>query len=150
MKVIKNASGSYFVQGKGFTAKSPLSATAYADKDVASAVDCIVNVGLGPVTTEDVTIDPNIKQNADGSSWAVYFVRAKQVRPDGSINTHKLNPSKRRFATRDEAVHHGFRFMEIEKHYGFWVQKTFDPVNAYVNRVTGKTNPEVGKARTNR
>ena len=151
MKVIKNTtSGLYFITGKGLVAKSAAEASKFTEASIGSTMECLTNCGLGPVVAENVASDPNIQQNYDGISYAVSFVRPKQLRSDGSINTHKLNPSKRRFRTHDEAVHHGSRFMAIEKHLGFYVTTTRDPVNAYVNRVTGKTNPEVGKARTNR
>lgn len=150
MKVIKNASGLYFVEGKGFAGKTSAQATAYTADKAKATIDCVVACGLGPVMAEDLPEDSNIIQNADGKSYAVSFVRPKQLRSDGTINSHKLNPSKRRFRTHEEAVHHGCRFMEIENHLGFYVTTTYDRVNAYVNRVTGKTNPEVGKKRTNR
>ncbi len=153
MKVIKNiTSGLYLVKDKGFIARVPQEATAFTDSEAVSVQECVKSVTGASTVAETFTAptDPNIKQNADGKSFAVSYVRAKQLRGDGSINTHKLNPSKRRFATYDEATHHGRRFMAIEKHLGFYVTETFDRVNAYVNKVTGKTNPEIGKARTNR
>jgi len=152
MKLIKNAAGLFFVKGKGFCASIEAEATAFSAAEVSATQDCMVACGLerGTVVDYVVPTDPNIKQNANGVSFAVSYVRSKQLRADGSINTHKLNPSKRRFATHDEATHHGRRFMAIEKHLGFYVTQTKDPVNAYVNKVTGKTNPEIGKKRTNR
>lgn len=152
MKVIKNTSGLYLVKDKGFIARVPAEATTFTDKEFVEVLGCIRSVTGMAAVAEDFVVptDPNIKQNASGVSFAVSYVRAKQLRSDGSINTHKLNPSKRRFATHEEATHHGRRFMSIEKHLGFYVTETRDPVNAYVNKVTGKTNPEIGKKRTNR
>ena len=152
--VIKNTkSGLFFVEGTGF-AGSQASATRFANAAEADQVlKCAARFGIAvgdSVIEAAVEVDPNIKQNADGSSFAVNFVRAKSINADGSINTHRLNPSKRRFATIEEARHHGSRFVTIEKHLGFYVTKTTDPVNAWVNQGTGKTNPEIGKKRTNR
>lgn len=151
MKTLKNGS-LYFVTGKGYVAPSQKDATKFSAEEVANVQECIASCGLPAGTVEDVKVeaDPNVQQNSDGSSYAVGFVRPGQMRSDLSINTHRLNPSKRRFKTEDEAVHHGLRFMKIEKHTGFFVIKTTDPVNAYVNKVTGKTNPVIGRARTNR
>ncbi len=148
----KSYRGSYFVQGHGFTALEPAKATAFKDEEVAQTQECIASCGMGTSTAETIVVaaDPNIKQNADGSSFAVYYIRKNQVRSDGSVVTHKNNPSKRRFATEDEANHHARRFVKIEGHVGFWLQKRAEAVNAYVNKVTGKTNPEIGKKRTNR
>ncbi len=154
MKTIKNTAGLYFVTKKGFVAKSQAAATKFTNEEVNSVMDCIESAGvMGPFTTEDVKVesDPNIVQNADGSSFAVAFVRPKQIRADLSINTHKLNPSKRRFKTEDEAIHHARRFTRIEKHAGYFIlPRKNEAVNAYVNKVTGKTNPVVGKGRENR
>lgn len=152
MKVLKSASYPYryFVHGKGFVASSPSEATQIADAEAAQQQECLQGAGLGASTVENAPGDPNIKQNSDGSSWAVFYVRKNQIRSDGSVIAHKNNPSKRRFATEAEAIHHASRFVKIEGHVGFWTQKRYEPVNAYVNQVTGKTNPEVGKKRTNR
>lgn len=152
MKIIKNTEGKYFVAGRGFAATIPGEATRFSNEEVKANQECIAACGLGATMVEEVVVtsDPNIVQNTDGKSYAVSFVRQKQLRADGSINTHKLNPSKRRFASQAEADHHGARFRRIEKHLGYYVTVTSDPVNAYVNKVTGKTNPEIGKKRLNR
>lgn len=152
MKVIQNSKGYYFVKDNGFTATVVASATRFSNAEVEEMRKCLASAGHRDTYVVDVpeTVDVNIKQNTDGSSFAVSFVRPKQLRSDGSINTHKLNPSKRRFATHAEAVKHGSRFMGIEKHLGFYVTKRYEQVNSYVSAITGKTNPEVGKARTNR
>lgn len=153
MYVIKQTTtGRYFITGRGMATSNPNEATKFTTVSSASnQIGCLNSAGLFYLTVEAVpVVDPNIVQNRDGSSYAVSFVRPSQLRSDGSVNAHKLNPSKRRFATYEEAVHHGSRFMVIEKHAGFYVTKRYEPVNSYVNKVTGKTNPEQGKARTNR
>lgn len=152
MKILRNSSGYYFVTGKGFVG-SESQATRIADNEVARQQECIASCGGGNSTAVEVRVevDPNIVQNQDGSSFAVAFVRKNQIRSDLSINSHKLNPSKRRFATETEAEHHARRFKNIEKHAGYFIlPRRNETVNAYVNKVTGKTNPVIGKGRTNR
>lgn len=81
--------------------------------------------------------DP-IQQNKDGSSWAVRYIRkaGAKDRPQ----------SGRRFRTRDEARMHGTRFVKLKGHIGFKLEKVKEPVNAWVNKKTGLTNPAIGKA----
>lgn len=152
-KLLKSVvSGKYFVEGDGFTGTRD-TATRISVDDIEDVRNCAKAMGLGDTVIEDDAVtagDPNIKQNADGTSFAVSFVRRKDLDGNGGVKAHKLNPSKRRFATHAEATHHGARFTQIEKHLGFYVTQTKDPVNAYVNKVTGKTNPVIGRARTNR
>lgn len=150
--VIKNSTGLYLVEGSGFTG-NVAQATRY-DSDQASEVqDCAAAMGVKNTSQEAVVeavANTNIVQNPDGSSYAVYFIREKDLDGRGGVNPHRLNPSKRRFRTQGEAEHHKNRFVRIEKHVGGYVRKTQDPVNAWVNQVTGKTNPEIGRARVNR
>lgn len=146
MKTIKYGSY-YFVTGKGFIARTEAEATKFQDQAAAlRQQECLRSAGVNPGVITDVATDPNIVQNSDGSSWAVYYVRPNQVRSDGSVIAHRNNPSTRRFATADEAKHHGARFAESEGHVGFWIQKRYgERVNAYVNKVTGKTNPDISR-----
>jgi len=151
--VIKNtATGKYLVEGSGFSGTAT-QATQY-DSDRAEEVqECAAAMGFGDTSVEAVAVanaNANIKQNADGSSYAVSFVRPKDLDGSGRVNAHRLNPSVRRFRTIEEARHHVARFTRIEGHLGFYVTKTQDPVNAWINQVTSKTNPEIGRARTNR
>ena len=150
-KVIKDTkSGLYFVEKQGFNGTVAL-ATRFDTLEAASAtVAQVARFGIVASIENAVEVDANIKQNADGTSFAVSFIRAKDLNSDGSIKTNKRNPSARRFATKQEAVHHGSRYVTIEKHLGFYVTTTKDPVNAYVNKVTGFTNPEIGKKRLER
>ena len=74
-------------------------------------------------------------------SYAVNYVRSKDLTEGGGVNANKNNPSKRRFATQAEANQHGSRFTVIEKHLGFFVTKTNDRPTDWVNGKTGKTNP---------
>ncbi len=151
MKIIKqNATGLYLVEGRGFVG-TKATATQFSPEDVGEVQSCAKAMGLGESTVECAGngADQNIKQNADGTSFAVSFVRKNQLE-GGNVKAHRLNPSKRRFATEAEAELHGARFKKIEKHLGFYVTKTNDPVNAYVNKITGKTNPVIGRGRVNR
>lgn len=83
-------------------------------------------------------------------SYAVNYVRQSDLGYSGSIRGNRNNPSPRRFATRREALHHGVRFTQIENHLGFYVTRSDQRPNAKVNWKTGKTNPVIGKGRTNR
>lgn len=58
--------------------------------------------------------------------------------------------SPRLFSTSAEANHHGKRFARIEGHKAYWVTFVEKAPNAWVNFKTGKTNPLIGRARTNR
>jgi hypothetical protein len=149
--VVKNSEGKFLVEGSGFVG-TVTQATQYEAAEAADVQGCAASLGIR--TTTEAVAEPakccNIVQNPDGSSFAVSFVRPKDLDGSGRVNAHKLNPSKRRFRTQAEAKHHGARFVRIENHLGFYVTKTQDPVNAWVNQVTGKTNPEIGRARINR
>lgn len=149
----------YYVRGKGFTAKTEKGATRFPSYDHAEEeIDTLSRtLAMGAKIIDDpkaprpAAEDPNIVQNADGKSFAVGFIGTKDRAQDGTIRPHKQGLSPRRFRTRAEAVQHGARFVQIEpKHTGFHVSETYDRVNAYINAATGKTNPEIGKKRTNR
>lgn len=156
-KVIRNNSTNlYFIVNKGFVAKKVEKATRYQSYDAADeALEIYGNKGKSQRLAQDKAViesvpevvDPNIKQNTDGSSYGVSFIRQKDVKGE-TISIRKL--TARRFNNRQEAVHHGSRFMLIENHLGFQVLKTADKVNAYINKTNGTTNPEIGKARLNR
>lgn len=152
-KVIRNTeSGLFYVEGQGFKGTVATATRFAAVADANGALDCARKFGFGGVAVVEnapAPVDSHIKQNANGKSFAVSFIRAKDL-VGGSVAANKRNPSPRRFATAAEAQHHAARFVKIEKHVGFYVTETNDPVNAWVNQVTGKTNPEIGKARTNR
>lgn len=155
--VLKNEKdGLYFEEGKGFVSQLA-TATRFEqyeqDGEIEDIVDSADRLGISVIEEDAPEGDGGgecgcIKQNPDGSSFAVRFIRSKDVKADGSIAAHK--PSARRFASKEEAEHHALRFVKIEKHVGATVIQTSDPVNAYVNKVTGKTNPEIGKKRVNR
>ena len=149
-KLVRSVNGSYFVQGSGFTG-TVATATRFDTFDGAYTTrSCARNMGLGDSEiVEAPAAAPNpIVQNPDGTSWAPNYVRAKDA--NGGVKHNNLNPSPRRFRTRAEAEHHAARFMKIEGHVGFYVTLTNDPVNAWINPVNGKTNPEIGRMRTNR
>lgn len=155
-KVIKHTATNLYLTPKGFTAKNADKALRYASYDAADeALEAYAQKGKNQqraadkATIESVpeVVDPNIKQNTDGSSYGVTFIRQKDVKGE-TVAIRKL--TARRFATRNEAVHHGSRFMLIENHLGFQVLKTADKVNAYINKKNGTTNPEIGKARVGR
>ncbi len=144
--IIKNViNGKFFVANKGFVATIPSEATKYDlnSAELNSALAMARALGFSVTTQEFVPVDPNIVQNADGSSYTVHYIRKGQVNIDGSVQAHKNNPSKRNFATQDEAIHHASRFMKSEGHLGFFVIKVQARVNSYVNKVTGLTNPEL-------
>ena len=129
--------GKFFVLGKGFVAPTKAEASQLTDAQVASAK----SLGFEPSDAVEVA-----------SSWAVNYIRTGDLAGDGSIAANKRNPSKRRFATKDEAVQHGSRFQERRKkagdepgsagHIGFYVTESSDPVNAEINWKTGLTNPK--------
>lgn len=129
-------SGLFFVLGKGFVASCTKDASVLTDAQVASAR----NLGFEPSEVVKVA-----------TSYAVNYIREGDAKADGSIAANKRNPSKRRFATKDEAIQHGSRFQERRKkagdeagtagHIGFYVTVSDDEVNAEINWKTGLTNP---------
>lgn len=141
--VLRGASGGYFVQGAGFTATSKCGATVLTQ----AQLDCAAGLGFSG-TPEAAT-----------TSFAVVYIRkgegqnllAGQGKNSPDANKGQVDPSKRRFATFDEAVQHGSRFAERRAkrtdgngsagHEGFFVIQTSDEVNAAINWKTGLTNP---------
>ncbi len=128
-------SGKFFVLGAGFVARSTKEASVLTDAQVTAARS------LGFEPSEVVKV---------ASSFGVNYIREGDQNGDGSIAANKRNPSKRRFATKDEAIQHGSRFSERRKaagdeagtagHIGFYVTPSCDAVNAAINWKTGKTN----------
>ncbi len=128
-------SGKFFVLGAGFVARSTKEASVLTDAQVQAAQL------LGFEPSEVVKV---------ATSFAVNYIREGDVNPDFSIAANKRNPSKRRFATKDEALQHGSRFSERRKkagdeagtagHVGYWVSESNDAVNASINWKTGLTN----------
>lgn len=145
--IIKNgASGLYLVIGKGFVG-TKAEASQFAADEVACQIKCAANYGVTAVAEA-------LPQH---KSFGVCYVRIGDRNADGSIQPNKLNPSRRRFATFDEARIHGSRF-HVRKarwqaavgsagHIGFYVIETTDPVNSVVNQKTGLTNPAPGYVR---
>ncbi len=141
--ILKGENGLYFVLGQGFTASCP---------GAASVLDCSqikCAAGLGYNGTKE--------ELAENKSFAVTYIRAKDLSTGSLVKAglnaamNEVDPSKRRFATFDEAVRHGSRF-NVRKanrgdqpgtagHRGFYVSETSDPVNAKINWKTGLTNP---------
>jgi hypothetical protein len=149
-KLLNNATGQYFVSGLGFTGTKDQATVLTDDESVYDVKDAAEALGLVDIVEVDAAPEEvNIIQNDDGSSFEVYFVRHKDL-AGGAVLPNKNNPSKRRFRTEAEARHHGARFVEIENHAGYYSVKVYAPVNAWINQVTGKTNPEIGRARVNR
>ncbi len=72
-------------------------------------------------------------------SFGVHFERKKVLRKVKSPGA--VCRSVRRFTSKKEAIHHGKRFTKIHKHKGFTVIKVNKRANAWVNWLTGKTNP---------
>lgn len=150
-KLLKSRSnGLFFIEGRGFTGTVAQATRFEGYGDVETAQKCAARNGIDSVIENAPAVDENIKQNADGTSFAVSFIRQKDLRADGSVAANARNPSKRRFATRAEAEQHADRYVRIEKHVGKFITVTRDPVNAYVNPKTGLTNPVIGKGRIGR
>ena len=148
----------FFVKGKGFVEEDAAQATQYdnyadADRQLESLKDAGIGADAEVVDAPappPVAVEPEgeaIPQNADGSSWEIYYVRPRDLRADGSVVPNAKNPSARRFAKREDAARHGDRFVTIEKHAGFFLKLVQLPATAYINAETGLTNPEIGKAR---
>ena len=138
---IKNViTGLYLIEGKGFVSATQKGATEFHFDELCDPLNAAASLGF---TTEHAEV-PQVK------SYAVNYVRTGDVNADGSINANKRNPSKRRFATKDEAIQHGSHFSVRRKlandaegtagHVGFWVSESFDAVNAEINWKTGLTN----------
>jgi hypothetical protein len=145
MKVIQS-NGLYFVDGQGFTARDPKLATKIAPADVECRVKCARAFGL-LAQVEDAPAQV---------SYGVVYIRKGDVNgvqinkqaPNARVGA--TDPSKRRFATEQEAITHGSRF-NVRKarkgdqpgtagHRGFFIVETNDPVNSAVNPATGLTN----------
>lgn len=129
-------SNSYYIKGFGFTG-TKASATRLTEGEAQSVAAAYRTIGTYPSA---------VVEKAD-KSFAVMYVRPGDIAANGTVKANTLNPSKRRFATEDEAFTHGARFRERTKdgstpcnHKGFYVVETQDPVNAYVNQATGLTN----------
>ena len=137
-KVKSIATGLYMIVGHGFVG-------GHCEATVFSAVDAVL------VTTNSVTFGINdAVVEAAYISYAVNYIRDVDINEDGVVTPNNKNPSRRRFATRDEAVKHGSRFGERKAakgdpsgtagHIGFYVMESSDPVNAEINWKTGLTN----------
>lgn len=125
---LKSWTGHYWKQGSGFTAAT----LCEASKLTAEDVTCIRNLGFTGMT--DV-----VNEN---KSFAVNYIRTEDL-DGGDVCENGNNPSKRRFATFDEAFQHGTRLREREdskNHLGFYVTASTDEVNAEINWKTGLTN----------
>lgn len=129
--------GKFFVLAAGFVARNTSEASQLTEDQIAATK----LLGFEPSETVAVTV-----------SFACNYIRKGDANADGSIAANKRNPSKRRFATLDEAVQHGGRFRDRRKksgdeagtagHIGFYVTESADPVNAEINWKTGLTNPK--------
>lgn len=140
---LKGTNGNYFVLGQGFTAPLVSAASLLSNEQVASAL----NVGFTGTVEEVAT-----------KSFAVVYIRKGDAngttlnKQAPNANLGQVDPSKRRFETRDEAIIHGSRFATRRArksdpvgsgtagHIGFYVIETNDPVNSAVNPATGLTN----------
>ncbi len=134
------------VSGKGFTATKASDASKFSESEVECKLACAADLGYSVTKVE-----------VQDSSWGVTYIRKGYLGTDGKItqkapdrNKGEIDPSKRRFATRKEAIQHGSRFAERRAtkgdqpgtagHIGFYVAETNDPVNAEINWTTGLTN----------
>jgi hypothetical protein len=93
------------------------------------------------------------------TSFGIIFTRSKTIEEvfhnDGSYSKARFAgklkvPSLRRFISKEEATAHAKRFKRIEKHKSFEIVLVKKAPNAWVNVKTGKTNPVIGRKRTNR
>jgi len=135
-----NVTGRFYVVGRGFVATSVAGATKMTSAEATQVQDCGRKFGAEASTAQAVA-----------GSWAVNYIRAENLTSTGQVKSDTRNPSKRRFATKDEAVQHGSRFGERRKragdengtagHVGFWVSESSDAVNSEINWKTGLTNP---------
>lgn len=136
--LLKNAAGLFYVLGQGFTATTKASASLL---DCAQ-ITCAQSLGfLG--TKVEVPVN---------KSFAVNYIRSENLDANGQVKPDTRNPSRRRFATKDEAIQHGSRFGVRKSkqrgaaagsagHIGFYVTESTDAVNAKINWKTGLTNP---------
>ncbi len=125
---LKNSTGYYFVLGRGFIA----TCRAGASKLTKQQVDCAGTNGFYGYSEEVITT----------RSFAVNYVRKDDV-VGGKVSANANNPSKRRFATFDEAFQHGTQLQNREAskgHVGFYVSESTDAPNAAINWKTGLTN----------
>lgn len=155
--------GSFYEHGFGFSVGQESEATKFdTEAEALKIAEVAELMGLGVAEVLEAEDEPAkveegveagdcgcIQQNDNGRSFAVSFIRKSDV-GDGGVRPNRNNPSTRRFKTLDEANHHGVRFAKIEGHIGHYVTETYDPVNAFVNKVTGKTNPVIGRGRQDR
>lgn len=142
-----NSYSPYFKQGQTGGVAKPLATVFESKCDAEKTVACLKNVGIVGSVEELVT------------SHAVVYIRKGEGerllkglgKNPANPNAGQVDPSKRRFATRDEAIQHGSRFSERKAnagdkngsagHEGFFLVETSDPVNAKINWKTGLTNP---------
>jgi hypothetical protein len=145
-KILKGSTGSFYKEGAGFTADQN-NATRLSDDQADEVLSCASKFGFS-ATAEEVS----------NKSFAVCYLRQSDLNLDGSVNPNKLNPSRRRFATRAGASTHGRRFNVRRSgygaepgsagHVGFYVIETNDPVNSAINLETGLTVPTNGAPKT--
>lgn len=111
------------------------------------------------VSKSNITKQQRDRLRRQKTSFGVLFVRSRAItqvsNSKGELVSAKdpgslVTTSVRRFGTSAEARHHGKRFARIEKHTAFHVIFVEKGPNAYVNFKTGKTNPLIGRKRTNR
>jgi hypothetical protein len=144
MVIIKNSTGHFYKEGSGFIAIPKDQATRLSTEDANCVLKCASKFGFDGSTEEA----PATK------SFAVCYVRKNDVAADGTVTANLKNPSRRRFATIEEARTHGNRF-HVRKaswgaapgsagHQGYYVIETSDPVTDVVNPKTGLTNPAPG------
>ncbi len=147
--ILKDKSGLYLIEGKGFVGTTKSAATQIDTDDLGCAVKCAARMGV-EVTVENA-------ESVAQKSFAVCYVRPGDL-DNGAVNANGKNPSRRRFATRDEAKTHADRY-NVRKasygaaagsagHVGAYVIETKDPVNSAVNPATGLTNPAPGFPRS--
>jgi len=137
-KVKSIATGLYMIVGHGFV----------GSRCEATVID---GVGANLIAINSVTFGINdAVVEAAYTSYSVNYIRDVDINECGVVTPNDKNPSRRRFATRDEAVKHRSRFGDRKAakgdpagtagHIGFYVTESSDPVNAEINWKTGLTN----------
>lgn len=139
---LKGSNGLYFVEGSGWTG-TEAKASVLTD----AQLSCLASLGFTGTKVAAIT------------SYAVVYIRkgegvkllAGHGKNPADANKGQVDPSRRRFATEDEAWQHGSRARERKAnrgdkagtagHEGYFVIPTSDPVNSVINWKSGLTNP---------
>ncbi len=139
---LKGANGLYFVQGAGWTGTEATASILTCEN-----ISCLAGVGFTGTKVEVKTRSYGVVYIRKGEGQNLLAGKGKGS-PNAALG--QIDPSKRRFATSDEAWQHGSRAQERRAHRGdkpgtaghegFFVVETYDAVNSAVNWKSGLTN----------